>query len=248
MDYKQFFQYESTPYPNGAPRRLKTWPVHLVNIAPGQKQMMYHDEYTAMLAAEKAAKDAHRAARELELAATRPDPAALSTDSGSSLPSASLPSASLPPSLLPPDLERHSRRCLVCSHPDRDAIEGEFIRWRSPHKIARDYNVSDRASIYRHAHATGLFEARRRHIGRVLESYLETVGDNPPADFDPVTRAVRVYAHLDANGAWVEPSRTVRIITSCAPWPSPAEMPDAPPDPAEDAALELIENSGPTHA
>jgi hypothetical protein len=32
---------------------------------------------------------------------------------------------------LPPDFSRHARRCAVCAHPDRDAIEGDFIRWTS---------------------------------------------------------------------------------------------------------------------
>jgi hypothetical protein len=168
-----------------------------------------------MMAAEETVKDAQRASREIELAASRPD----ELPNENSTAASQLP-ASLPPDRRdPPDLERHSRRCMVCSHPDRDAIEGEFIRWRSPHKIARDYAIADRNSIYRHAHATNLFEERRRQIGRVLESYLETIDDCPPADFDPVTRAVRVYAHLNANGAWVEPPRTLRILTSREPWP-----------------------------
>src|SRR5579862_1080228 len=36
----------------------------------------------------------------------------------------------------PPDFARHAQRCAVCSHPDRDAIEADFIRWRSPQIIA----------------------------------------------------------------------------------------------------------------
>jgi hypothetical protein len=200
----------------------------LVDTGPDEKHYMYHDEYTAMIAAEKAAKDAQRASREIELAASRPDELANENSTAASELPASLPPGSRTcqprlPAVLgrdrPPDLERHSRRCMVCSHPDRDAIEGEFIRWRSPHRIARDYAIADRNSIYRHAHATNLFEERRHQIGRVLESYLETIDDCPPADFDPVTRAVRVCAHLNANGAWVEPPRTLRILTSREPWP-----------------------------
>ena len=72
-----------------------------------------------------------------------------------------------------PDLSRHARRCVICAHPDRDAIEGDFVRWRSPERIAKTYQIADRSSIYRHAHCTGLFERRKLEVGRVLESILE---------------------------------------------------------------------------
>jgi hypothetical protein len=221
MDYKtnwkDFLKY------NGHGRRVHDFPAYLVDTAPGEQNYMYRGEYEAMIAAEKAVKDAHRAARQAELAASRPNSvnsAVTGPNAGSDAAQRAAVFAGRRGDPRVPDLERHSRKCLICSHPDRDAIEGEFIRWRSPHKIARDYNVTDRASIYRHAHATNLFEERRRQIARVLESFLETIDDNPPADFDPVTRAVRVYAHLNANGAWFEPLRKVHITTSHAPWPN----------------------------
>jgi hypothetical protein len=229
MDYKtnwkDFLQY------NEHGRRVHDFPAYLVDTAPGEQNYMYHGEYEAMLAAEEAVKNAKRAARELELASSRPQ----ASESRASVEGRRGDQTnSFDPSALladrracPPDFERHSRKCLVCSHPDRDAIEGEFIRWRSPEKIVRDYNITDRNSIYRHAHATNLFAERRRHVARVLESYLETIDDNPPADFDPVTRAVRVYAHLNANGAWFEPLRKVHIThsQSPAPWPTPDHDP-----------------------
>ena len=125
----------------------------------------------------------------------------------------------------PPDLVRHSRYCSICSHPDRDAIEGDFIRWRSPMKIAEDYGINDRRNIYRHTHATGLFERRTREVARILEQYMELVDhhlpDNPDKfDFDSVTRAVRVYAHL-APGLWFEPIRTYQILTGPTHAPIP---------------------------
>src|SRR5271155_1693038 len=73
----------------------------------------------------------------------------------------------------PPDLARHARKCAVCSHPDRDAIEGDFVRWAALEKIAERYKLSDRSTLYRHAHATGLFVRRKQEVGRVLESILE---------------------------------------------------------------------------
>ena len=186
-------------------------------------------EYEASLrAAEEAEIAARDAAREAELAAGRP-PAASAATSSTELSAAtvqstlahfhsSLARSSTTVSSLPPDMERHSRRCSICSHPDRDAIEGDFVRWRSPIKTAEDYGLADRASIYRHAHATGLFVRRTREVARTMEHYLELVdhyepGEPAPFDFDSVTRAVRVYSHLDQDGRWVEPIRTHCVLT-----------------------------------
>jgi hypothetical protein len=119
---------------------------------------------------------------------------------------------------LPPDFDRHARRCSICSHPDRDAIEGEFIRWASPRRLAKDYQIADRASLYRHAHATGLFPRRRREFARVLEDILECVEHSSLEESaDVMIRAARVYAHLDEKGMWFEPPRTHIIFTGPAP-------------------------------
>jgi hypothetical protein len=40
-----------------------------------------------------------------------------------------------------PDFSRHSRHCGICSHPNRDAIEADFIRWRSPEQIVKEYQI-----------------------------------------------------------------------------------------------------------
>jgi hypothetical protein len=132
------------------------------------------------------------------------------------------------PPRLAPDSMRHSLRCVICAHPDRDAIEGDFVRWRSPVKIAEDYQIADRSSIYRHAHATGLFARRQQEVARVMEQYLELVDHSSATQFDTVTRAVRVYAHLGDDGRWFEPPRTHIIITAPAlaqEPPVPANLP-----------------------
>jgi hypothetical protein len=119
---------------------------------------------------------------------------------------------------LPPDFSRHARRCCICSHPDRDAIEGEFVRWASPRRLAKDYHIADRVSLYRHAHATGLFPRRKREFARVLEDILECVEHSSLEESaDVIIRAARVYAHLDENGNWFEPPRTHIILTGPAP-------------------------------
>ena len=123
----------------------------------------------------------------------------------------------------PPDFSRHSRRCCICLHPDRDAIEGDFIRWRSPELIAREYKIANRTSIYRHAHCTGLFAWRRRELGRVLEGMLENAEHVPLEASDAIVRAARVYAHLDENGNWFEPARVNFVLTGPAPALYPLE-------------------------
>ncbi|MFZ3214490.1 MAG: hypothetical protein WA192_00340 [Candidatus Acidiferrales bacterium] len=139
----------------------------------------------------------------------------------------------------PPDLARHSRRCAICSHPDRDAIEGDFIRWRSPQRIAKDYGINSRASVYRHAHVLGLFQRRRREVARVLESFMECSEFCPPEAADMIVRATRLYVHLNEHGEWIEPPRTQYIIYGPPPaaavaGPSPSLAP-APPQPPSDA-------------
>ena len=67
----------------------------------------------------------------------------------------------------------HTRRCNVCRHPNRKAIEHEFLRWRSPDQIAREYGIPDHSSIYRHVHATGIFARRRKAVRVALESVIE---------------------------------------------------------------------------
>jgi hypothetical protein len=36
---------------------------------------------------------------------------------------------------------RHESQCTVCKHPQREEIEREFIGWRSPDKIAKQFKV-----------------------------------------------------------------------------------------------------------
>jgi hypothetical protein len=104
----------------------------------------------------------------------------------------------------PTSLGRHERKCTVCDHPDRDLIEQEFLRWYSPQDIARDHDLPYASAIYRHAHATGLFERRRRTVRLALEPLIEqATGVNATAG--SVIRATRTYAHLDGAGQWIRP-------------------------------------------
>jgi hypothetical protein len=73
----------------------------------------------------------------------------------------------------------HSRRCSVCRHPDRIWIELKFIEWDSPTQIAEQFDLYDPDCIYHHAHASNLFELRRRNILCIYEHLLERIKQTP---------------------------------------------------------------------
>jgi len=101
--------------------------------------------------------------------------------------------------------ERHSRKCTVCNHPEREAIEEDFIHWHSPINIARRFNIEYDSSIYRHAHALGLFRLRKQNLRFVLENLMDRV-DRVSITADSIIRAVMIYERIDERGKWIEPS------------------------------------------
>ncbi|MGA3293802.1 MAG: hypothetical protein ABSE45_07445 [Candidatus Acidiferrales bacterium] len=103
-------------------------------------------------------------------------------------------------------LSRHRRKCAVCRHPERDAIERDFLHWRSPEKIAADYHIPDHSSVYRHVHATGLYRRRRANLRYVLGHIIEQASSVKPTARD-VVRAVIACTHINDAGQWIEPAR-----------------------------------------
>ena len=67
---------------------------------------------------------------------------------------------------------RHEHGCKVCSHAGREEIDRDFINWKSPALIAREYGLKDRSSVYRHANALDLFPKRQRNTRRGPRNYL----------------------------------------------------------------------------
>ena len=107
-------------------------------------------------------------------------------------------------------LGRHRRTCSVCRHDHCEEIEGAFVGWRSPAAIAEDYGLADRASVYRHAHALGLFEKRRRNIRAALERIIEKAGE-VDVTASAVVAAVQAYAKINAAGEWIDRTETVSM-------------------------------------
>jgi hypothetical protein len=99
---------------------------------------------------------------------------------------------------IPRRLARHALLCGVCRHEDREAIEAEFIDWRSPSQIAEDYGLHSRTTLYLHARAFGLFRRRRRGVHAVLEHMMEESETVPPSAF-AIIQAVKTYIQLPDN-------------------------------------------------
>jgi hypothetical protein len=107
-------------------------------------------------------------------------------------------------------LGRHRRNCTVCAHPKCAEIEADFVSWRSPEVIAQEYGLADRASVYRHAHAFGLFPKRQRNVRAALERIIEKAGE-VDVTAAAVVAAVQAYSKINATGQWVDRSEHVYL-------------------------------------
>lgn len=105
---------------------------------------------------------------------------------------------------------RHRRNCSVCGHAQRDEIECAFIGWRSPAAIAEEYGLTDRASVYRHAHALNLFPKRQRNVRAALERIIEKAGE-VDVTASAVVAAVQAYAKINAAGEWIDRTETTSM-------------------------------------
>ncbi len=109
------------------------------------------------------------------------------------------------------DPSRHTRKCAICHHPDRDSIEDDFIHWVRPYTILSEYSIRDHKTLYRHARALGLDFLRRRNLRLTLEPILEAA-QHVRITADSVISAARVYSHINEDGQWIDPPRE-SIIT-----------------------------------
>src|SRR5205807_5317462 len=103
---------------------------------------------------------------------------------------------------------RHAAECKICSHPQREEIERDFINWRSPASIAKQYKLKNRASVYRHAHAFGLFPKRQRNVRAALEKIIEHAGE-VEVNAAAIVSAVTAYARINSRGELIERTQAV---------------------------------------
>jgi hypothetical protein len=105
--------------------------------------------------------------------------------------------------------QRHERDCKICRNPQRGEIEGDWIRWGDTTRIAKQYRIT-RDSIYRHAHALGLFAKRHMNIRTALERIIEKA-ESVPVNASAVVAAIQAYAKINAQGQWVERSERLNL-------------------------------------
>jgi hypothetical protein len=108
------------------------------------------------------------------------------------------------------NLGRHQRNCSICAHEKREEIESAFIGWRFPAAIAEEYGLADRASVYRHAHALGLFQKRQRNIRVALERIIERA-ESVEVTASAVVAAIQAYSKINAAGEWIDRTETVSM-------------------------------------
>src|SRR5258705_2061579 len=108
------------------------------------------------------------------------------------------------------NLARHKAQCTICAHPKCTEIETGFVNWESPAKLAEECGLADRTTVYRHAHALGLFEKRKRNVRAALERIIEKSGD-VEVTASAVVAAIQAYAKINAQGQWVERSEHVNL-------------------------------------
>jgi hypothetical protein len=125
-----------------------------------------------------------------------------------------------------PRLARHQAHCGICGDDLQEEIDEAFVNWECVYKIADEYEI-DRRAIYRHAHATGLFERRDRNLRGALGHIIHEA-DRVSPTADSVVRAVRMFAHINARGDWVNPPTRVIFSTATA-RPANAATPPATP-------------------
>jgi hypothetical protein len=108
-----------------------------------------------------------------------------------------------------PELDHHQRRCTICRHPEREAIEEAFLQWRSINSMMSEFRFPHHSVIYRHAHATGLFARRGRRLRFALDHLIQNADQILPTG-DNILRAIRAYSCLDDEGKWHEiPSQVI---------------------------------------
>ncbi len=123
-----------------------------------------------------------------------------------------------------PASSHHSGKCSICHHPDRRAIEVDFIHWVRPSSIAWEFDISASA-ICRHARANRLYDLRAEKYIEALDLVVENA-QGATVNGDMIIRAIRTATHFRASGQWVEPPK--RVIYSIDRDPASAIAPPAP--------------------
>ena len=98
----------------------------------------------------------------------------------------------------------------MCRHEQREEIESGFVAWRSPAALTEEFGLADGSSVYRHAHALGLFPKRQRNVRAALERIIEKA-EGVDVTAAAVVSAVQAYSKINAAGEWIDRTETVSM-------------------------------------
>ena len=144
-------------------------------------------------------------------------------------------------------LRRHRAACSICYHPDREAIEEEYLHWHDVWKISRQYQIDDFRSIHRHARAYGLVAARRENMLAALDNLVERSA-GASVRGDTVIRAIRAYSCISDSGEWAEPPTRVVFSTDRPALPAGAAKRLLRAQAAQDSTASAIDVTSPSPA
>lgn len=96
-------------------------------------------------------------------------------------------------------VERHSRRCTVCASPNRQSIEEAYLRWESPSKICKQFQIRCQSALFLHVGALHLAEERDKHIKRCLAGLIEK-NLNRRLSGSALIAAIVAFSRIDAEG------------------------------------------------
>ncbi len=134
-------------------------------------------------------------------------------------------------------LHRHARKCTICHHEDREDIELDFLHWHHCTSITSDYNLKDFRTIYRHAHATGLWERRMLNLRSAVAHLVENA-ENVEPSATAVLKAIQACSQINDRGEWIDaPRRIIYQIehhhTHVGQPPEQTAAPESGDDPSE---------------
>jgi len=119
------------------------------------------------------------------------------------------------------DLAHHERRCSICHHPGREAIEEAFLQWRRVKNIDFDFKPEGGpTAIYRHARAFNLFKQRNLHLRTALEFVIERA-ENVVPTAEGLVKAIHAYTRINDQGQWIDTPTThiVKVMPIVKPGP-----------------------------
>ncbi len=148
----------------------------------------------------------------------------------------------------PAALRRHRAQCQICRHPDCKEIERQFLDWTTPHEIAENYGLGSYRTVYRHAHALGLFEGRNVSLRFALNRLIEHVGHlkpTPSVALGAIRLAYQMNQKQQGQDADNGPSKTLPFVFSLEGLPRTNAVTGYPPE-TESSVPNAVESESPS--